>query len=196
MDFSPVISAAFSILGLSPLLVLSSIGILIANKSGVFNIGVQGNIAIGTTFGILGVSFFGSIWAGLAFGFLAGLAVAIVSAYLTINKPYDQLQIGFGIWFVTEGLAGLIYFMSMNSAFRVEETFPSFNGLDIIFFSTIAITIVYYFVIHRTKYGLAVVAAEKTRVLLTLPASVSLEFAGFAHLSGAVCSVWQEVGFR
>ena len=69
MDFSPVITAAFSILGLSPLLVLSSIGILIANKSGVFNIGVQGNIAIGTTFGILGVFFFDSIWAGLPLDF-------------------------------------------------------------------------------------------------------------------------------
>ena len=54
----------------------------------------------------------------IALGFLAGLAVAIVSAYLTINKPYDQLQIGFGIWFVTEGLAGFIYFMTMNSAFQ------------------------------------------------------------------------------
>lgn len=159
MDFTPLVSDVFSILSLSPLLVLSSIGILIANKSGVFNIGVQGNIAIGTTFGILGVFFFDSIWAGLALGFLAGLVVAIVSAYLTINKSYDQLQIGFGIWFLTEGLAGFVYFMTMNSAFRVDETFPTINGLDFIFFSTIAITIVYYFVIHRTKYGLAVVAA-------------------------------------
>jgi ABC-type uncharacterized transport system permease subunit len=159
MDFSFIISDVFSILSLSPLLVLSSIGILIANKSGVFNIGVQGNIAIGTTFGILGVYFFNSIWAGLALGFLAGLAVAIVSSYLTINKPYDQLQIGFGIWFLTEGLAGFVYFMTMNSAFRVEETIPSINGLDVIFFATIAITIVYYFIIHKTKYGLAVVAA-------------------------------------
>jgi general nucleoside transport system permease protein len=159
MDISPITTAILSILGLSPLLVLSAIGILIANKSGVFNIGVQGNIAIGTTFGILGVFFFGSLWAGLALGFLAGLAVAVVSGYLTINKPYDQLQIGFGIWFLTEGLAGFIYFMTMNSAFRVEETLPSLYGLDIIFFSTIAITVVYYLVIHRTKYGLAVVAA-------------------------------------
>ncbi len=158
MDFTPLISDVFSILSLSPLLILSSLGILVANKSGVFNIGVQGNIAIGTTFGILGVFFFGSIWAGLALGFIAGLVVAIVSAYLTISKPYDQLQIGFGIWFLTEGLAGFVYFMTMSTSFRVDETFPSFNGLDFIFFSTIAITIIYYFLVHRTKYGLAVVA--------------------------------------
>ncbi len=159
IDLIPVLSDIFSILSLSPLLVLSSIGILIANKSGVFNIGVQGNIAIGTTFGILGVFFFNSIWAGLALGFIAGFVVATVSAYLTINKPYDQLQVGFGIWFLTEGLAGFVYFMTMSSTFRVEETFPSLNGLDFIFFSTIGITIIYYFIIHRTKYGLAVVAA-------------------------------------
>ena len=103
--------------------------------------------------------FFNAIWAGLALGFLAGLVVAIVSAYLTINKPYDQLQIGFGIWFLTEGLAGFVYFMAMNTSFRVTEGIPSINGLDPIFFSTIAITIAYYFLIHRTKYGLHVVAA-------------------------------------
>lgn len=158
MDFTLIISDIFSILSLSPLLVLSSIGVLIANKSGVFNIGVQGNIAIGTTFGILGVYFFNSIWVGLALGFLAGLAVAILNAYLTVSRPYDQLQIGFGIWFLTEGLAGFVYFMAMTSSFRVEETIPSINGLDVIFFLTIAITIVYYFIIHKSKYGLAVVA--------------------------------------
>jgi ABC-type uncharacterized transport system permease subunit len=158
MDSTLIISDIFSILSLSPLLVLSSIGVLIANKSGVFNIGVQGNIAIGTTFGILGVYFFNSIWAGMALGFLAGLVVAIIGAYLTVNKPYDQLQIGFGIWFLTEGLAGFVYFMAMNESFRVEETIPSINGLDIIFFATIAITIAYYFLMHKTKYGIAVVA--------------------------------------
>lgn len=158
MTLEVVISAILSILGLTPLLALSSLGVLVTVKSGVFNIGVEGSISLGTMMGIAGVYFGGSILTGLILGFLSGAITAILIAYLTVNRGMDQIQTGFGIWFLTLGLAGFLYFIFLPPFYRVPITLPSLFGLDVIFFLTLAFFIIYYIVIHKTKYGLAVVS--------------------------------------
>jgi len=151
-------AAIFSILGLTPLLALSSLGVLITVKSGVFNIGVEGSISLGTMMGIAGVYFGGSILTGLILGFLSGAITAVLIAYLTVNRGMDQIQTGFGVWFLTLGLAGFLYFVALPSFYRVPTTLPSILGLDIVFFLTLAFFVTYYIIIHKTKYGLAVIA--------------------------------------
>ena len=83
-------SAVLTILSLTPLLALSSIGVLITVKSGVFNIGVEGSIALGTMMGVAGMYFGGSIITGLLLGFLSGVVTAVIIAYLTVNQGMDQ----------------------------------------------------------------------------------------------------------
>jgi len=151
-------AAIFSILGLTPLLALSSLGVLITVKSGVFNIGVEGSISLGTMMGVAGVYFGGSILTGLILGFLSGAITAVLIAYLTVNRGMDQIQTGFGVWFLTLGLAGFLYFVALPSFYRVPTTLPSILGLDIVFFLTLAFFVTYYIIIHKTKYGLAVIA--------------------------------------
>ena len=151
-------SAILSILGLTPLLALSSIGVLVTVKSGVFNIGVEGSISLGTMMGVAGVYFSGSIIVGLLLGFISGAITAVLLSYLTVNRGMDQIQTGFGIWFLTLGLAGFLYFITLPSFFRVPTTLPEVLGLDVIFFLTLAFFVIYYIVIHKTKYGLAVVS--------------------------------------
>jgi len=151
-------AAIFSILGLTPLLALSSLGVLITVKSGVFNIGVEGSISLGTMMGVAGVYFGGSILTGLILGFLSGAITAVLIAYLTVNRGMDQIQTGFGVWFLTLGLAGFLYFVALPSFYRVPTTLPSILGLDIVFFLTLAFFVTYHIIIHKTKYGLAVIA--------------------------------------
>lgn len=158
MTLELVGSAILTILGLTPLLALSSMGVLITVKSGVFNIGVEGSISLGTMMGIAGVYFGGSITAGLLLGFISGVVTAVLLSYLAVNRGMDQIQTGFGIWFLTLGLAGFLYFVSLPSFYRVPTTLPAFLGLDIVFFLTVAFYVIYYIVIHKTKYGLAVVS--------------------------------------
>jgi simple sugar transport system permease protein len=151
-------SAILTILSLTPLLALSSIGVLITVKSGVFNIGVEGSIALGTMMGVAGMYFGGSIVAGLLLGFISGVITAVIIAYLTVNQGMDQIQTGFGIWFATLGLAGFLYNVTLPPFFRVSTALPSILGLDIVFFLTLAFFAIYYVIIHRTKYGLAVIS--------------------------------------
>jgi simple sugar transport system permease protein len=155
---SPIISAIFTILSLTPLLALSSLGVLITVKAGVFNIGVEGSISLGTMMGVAGVYLGGSIITGLLLGFISGAITAILIAYLTVNRGMDQIQTGFGIWFLTLGLAGFLYFVALPSFYRVDSTLPELAGLDIVFFISLAFYVIYYIVIKKTKYGLTILS--------------------------------------
>ena len=134
-----------SMLSFFPVIGLATLGGFLCQKSGVWNIAVEGMMAFGTFSGIFAYHYFGqSIWLSLFFGFLLGLVCGLVLSILCVYFNLDQIVVGFGLWFVSEGLAGFLYFTLLPSV-RVSETFgPKLLSLDPMFYFTLSSFVIIY----------------------------------------------------
>jgi len=148
-----------SILSFFPIIGLATLGGFLCQKSGVWNIAIEGMMAFGAFSGVFAYHYFHqSIWLSLFFGFLLGLVFGLLLAILCVHFNMDQIVVGFGLWFVSEGLAGFLYFTLLPSV-RVSETFePKLFSLDPMFYITLASFVVFSFIFNNTKQGLAIIA--------------------------------------
>lgn len=155
-----LLEAVGSILSFTPVIGFAALGLLIGQKSGVWNIGIEGIMGMGTFAGIFGYYFLGqSIWISLLFGFFVGVIFGLVLSILCIHFSMNQVVVGFGLWFLGEGLAGFLYFMTLPPFAKVRETFPTFLSLDLIFYLTVVLFVILYILLKKTKQGLAIMVA-------------------------------------
>lgn len=145
-----------SILSYFPVIGLAALGGLLSQKSGVYNISIEGFMAFGTMSGLLGYYYTGSLWVGLLAGFIFVMAFGVLLAFLTVSLKLDQIVIGFTLWFFAEGLAGFLYPLLIPGGFKVPERFGGVLGFNIIFFLTIAIFVLAFVIFRWTRPGLAV----------------------------------------
>ncbi len=152
-----LISVIVSILSFTPLLGLAVLGLLVTQKSGVWNIGVEGIMIMGAFSAIFAYSFMGqNIWFSMIFSYLIGAAFGVILAFLCIKHKLNQLIVGFGLWFAGNGLAGFLYGIT-NPRVSIGERLPNFLSLDTIFYLTIALFIIVFIVFNHTKQGLAII---------------------------------------
>lgn len=158
--------AVSSILSFFPVIGLATLGGFLSQKSGVWNIALEGIMAFGTFSGVFAYYYLGhSIWISLLFGFSLGLVFGALLSILCVHFSLDQIVVGFGLWFLAEGLAGFLYFTVLPSV-RITETLkPSFLSLDPIFYLTVISFALLYIFLNHTKQGLAVlVTGENPKV--------------------------------
>lgn len=155
MDY--LLSVIVSILSFTPLLGLAVLGLLVTQKSGVWNIGVEGIMIMGAFSAVFSYSFMGqNIWFSMLFSCLIGGLFGAMLAFLCVKHKLNQLIVGFGFWFAGNGLAGFLYGITKPKV-QIAESFPGFLSLDIIFYLTIALFIVVFFVFNYTKQGLSII---------------------------------------
>jgi ABC-type uncharacterized transport system permease subunit len=154
-----LLEAVSSILSFFPVIGLATLGGFLSQKSGVWNIALEGVMAFGTFSGIFSYHYLGnSIWISLLFGFSMGLIFGMLLSILCVYFGLDQIVAGFGLWFLTEGLSGFLYFTALPSV-KIDETLgPRFLHLDPIFYLTLILFLCLYIFLKNTKQGLAVVA--------------------------------------
>lgn len=87
-------------------LLLAGLGELLAERSGVINIGIEGLLLAGCIAGFAAAASTGSPWAGLAASVLAGAALAAVFAIATVWWRADQIVVGMAINLLAAGAAG------------------------------------------------------------------------------------------
>lgn len=151
--------AISSILSFFPVIGLAALGGFLSQKSGVWNIALEGMMAFGTFSGVFAYYYLGhSIWISLLFGFSLGLIFGALLSILCVHFSLDQIVVGFGLWFLTEGLAGFLYSTVLPSVKIAETLGPNFLSLDPIFYLTIVLFAFLYIFLKNTKQGLAVVA--------------------------------------
>ncbi len=85
-------------------LLLAAIGELIAERSGVLNLGVEGMMLAGALGGFAAAILTGSIWIGFGVGILAGMTLALVHAVLCISLNADQVISGIMLTLLGVGL--------------------------------------------------------------------------------------------
>ncbi len=86
-------------------LLFASIGELLAERSGVLNLGVEGMMLIGAMTGYRTALATGSPWLGLLYGMLAAGALSVLHALVTVSFQADQVVSGLAINFVGIGLS-------------------------------------------------------------------------------------------
>ncbi|WP_207479240.1 ABC transporter permease [Arenibaculum pallidiluteum] len=96
-----------TIIAATPLL-LAATGELVAEKSGVLNLGVEGMMLVGAVSGFIGVQVTGSGTLGIVAAALAGALMALVFAFLTLGLKANQVATGLALTLFGIGLSALM----------------------------------------------------------------------------------------
>jgi general nucleoside transport system permease protein len=97
-----------SVLAASTPLLIAATGELVAERSGVLNLGVEGMMIVGAACGFGGAWATGSIIAGALCGVLAGTALSLIFALMTLALAVNQVATGLALTILGTGLSGLI----------------------------------------------------------------------------------------
>jgi general nucleoside transport system permease protein len=132
-NFVVVIVAAAVLYG-TPLL-FAALGELLAERSGVLNLGVEGMMLVGAVMGFWAVQHFDaaegvSLAAALAVAALAGAATALIHAFLVITLRANQIVSGLALT-IFAGAAGLSSYLGNDLDLSGSPADHAFSGLDI-----------------------------------------------------------------
>ncbi|MEO0497244.1 MAG: ABC transporter permease [Pseudomonadota bacterium] len=89
-------------------LLLAAMGELVAERSGVLNLGVEGMMVTGAVAAFAGAQLTGSAYAGVVFGAMAGGILAALFAVLVLYFVTNQVATGLALTLFGLGLSGLI----------------------------------------------------------------------------------------
>lgn len=170
---SILISVAAATIRIATPLLLAALGELVAERSGVYNMGLEGMMLMGAFTGYLAAYESGSLWVGVAAAGFTGALMALVFAILVITLKVEQIVTGLAINLLGAGLS--TYWL--RSAFAGDAqtpTIPFFANVPIPFLSDIPVlgpilfdqklltylafllVPVLWFFLFRTRYGLIV----------------------------------------
>jgi len=176
---------------------LAAIGGLYAEKSGVFNIGLEGFMIIGAI-SAAGVLFAlggrtpsqGDIWIAMLAAVLVSLVLTAIFAVLLIDYEADQIVAGLAVWFIGLGFAPFVASLVWGS--RNSPGLASIDNVTIPVLSeipwigpvvfdqsplvllTLVLVIVSWVFLYRTRYGYWVQAAgENPKALDTAGVNVT-----------------------
>ncbi len=89
-------------------LLLAALGELVAERSGVLNLGVEGMMVMGAVVGFGAAHVTGSVWVGIAAAIVAGMIMAFLFGILTLSLVTNQVATGLALTLLGLGLSGVI----------------------------------------------------------------------------------------
>jgi len=107
-DLGWIVPLLLSIISASTPLLLAATGELVAEKSGVLNLGVEGMMLVGAIIGFAATVGSGSALIGIAAAALAGMAMAAIFAVLTLVLLANQVATGLALTIFGTGLSALV----------------------------------------------------------------------------------------
>ena len=148
-------------------LLLAALGELVAERSGVLNLGVEGMMAVGAVCGFAVAFETGSPALGVSRRIVAGAAIAVLFALLTLVFVANQVASGLALTLFGLGLSGLIgeglcrprpasSCASLDIPVLSDMPFVGsiIFGLDPISYISVALAIAVWWFLFRTRGGL------------------------------------------
>ncbi len=108
-------------------LILGTLGVLLCERAGVLNLGIEGIMVAGAFAGWLTVYSGGGLWAGVLVAALAGAAFGALHSLLTVHLSLSQHVAGLGITLLATSLASFAYrvgFPKVDSPPTIEPFAP------------------------------------------------------------------------
>ena len=134
-------------------LLLAAIGELVAERSGVLNLGVEGMMVMGAVAGFGAAFYTGSPWIGLMAAILAGTVMALLFGFLTLTLVSNQVATGLALTLLGLGLSGQI-----GEAFVGQPgvKVPNVGDFDPLILFALLLTWAVAHVLFKTKVGLII----------------------------------------
>jgi simple sugar transport system permease protein len=153
-------------------ILLASLGELVSERSGVFNIGLEGMMAAGAYIGFLVMLETSSPWVAAGAGMLAGVAVAALMAGVSVYGGANQIVTGFALFLMAPGIVDFLYAQHTDLGSTPALGKVSIPGLDSIplvgealfsqngfYYATVLIAVGVFLLVTRTRFGLEAAAA-------------------------------------
>lgn len=153
-------------------LVFGALAGTMSERAGVINIGIEGMMGIGAMAGVAGSYLTGNPWVGLLAAALAGGLVALLHAIASIAFRADQTVSGVAINLLAPGIALFICRLMFEGAAMspivatLPKLFPAsalegtplanLGSIDVTVLLALIATLVVWFVLYRTKWGLRI----------------------------------------
>ena len=183
-------------------IIFATLGEILAERSGVLNLGIEGIMLMGAMTGFLVTFNSGSIWAGVLAAAMVGMLLGLLMAFLAVNLGLSQHVSGLGITLFATGLAMFIYRLHFGSPtvppiiepFK-QITLPVLGKIPLIgpgLFTQYSLTYIAWLLIpamsillYKTRLGLKIrtvgenpVVADTVGVNVTLTRTLCLVFGG------------------
>ncbi len=184
------IALLFSTIRLATPLLLASLGGLWSERSGVINIALEGLLLAGAFTAAVVTHFLHNPWLGLTAAILAGMATALVHAFVCITCKADQVVSGMAINILFLGLPALLsgaFFDSTGATPQIPKGQLLPIAPIVMAFALVPIT---WYVLNRTRFGLRLRAVgENPEAADTAGIRVeAVRYAGVI-LSGALAAI-------
>ena len=146
-------------------LVLGALCGLIGERSGIINIGIEGQMLMAAFLSFITSSFTNSIGMGILVGLLTGALLGLLLAFMSVTLKVDQIIGGTVINILALGITGYFYQAGLTTSGKLQPiNIPILSEIPIIgrvFFSnppitymTIILVFVVHYVLFYTKWGL------------------------------------------
>ncbi len=108
IDSNMLVMIGLTVISAATPLVFAAIGELVTEKSGVLNLGVEGMMLAGAVSGFAVAHVSGSALLGVLAGIFAGMLLALIFAFLTLNLRSSQVATGLALTIFGVGLSALM----------------------------------------------------------------------------------------
>ncbi len=134
-------------------LLLAALGELVAERSGVLNLGVEGMMVMGAVAGFGATFITGSIAIGIVAAIAAGVLMSLLFGFLTLTLVTNQVATGLALTLLGLGLSGLA-----GESFVGQQItgIPKFWGIDPLIPAAVLLTAAVAYVLFKTKAGLVI----------------------------------------
>lgn len=197
-------------------LVLAALGELVAEKSGVLNLGVEGMMLIGAVTGFIVTTITSNIFLGFFLASIAGAALALIHAILAITVGANQVATGLALTIFGSGLSAFVGASYVGKTVTPLKSLdipgitsiPGLGALlnqDIVVYSSVLIVILTTWFLLKTRSGLvlrSIGESPESAAALGLKVSqiryIAVMFGGLmaglagAYLSLAYTPLWAE----
>jgi general nucleoside transport system permease protein len=161
-----------AVLRIATPLILGTLGVLLCERAGVLNLGIEGIMVAGAFVGWLTVYSGANLWVGVLAAALAGAIFGALHALLVVRLPLSQHVAGLGITLFATSLSYFAYrvwFPKVDSPPKIQAFEEmSWLGLPVLSAQTpltlVAILLVpaLWYVLYRTPLGLALRAVGES----------------------------------
>ena len=129
-EASVIISVLAATIRIATPVLFAALGELVAERAGVYNMGVEGTMLLGAFAAYLTAAASGSLWAGLAAAALAGALTSLIFAFLVITLRIEQIVTGLAINLLGSGLT--VFWLRAAFANAAQTpTIPLFETLPL-----------------------------------------------------------------
>ena len=210
MNSAQIISLLAAAVTAGTAVLFAALGEIVAEKSGILNLGVEGMMLTGAVAGFMTAYRTGSLWLGILAAMMAAGLLALIHAFLTITLKANQVVSGLALTMFGTGLSAYLgksligipaksVFRPIPIAFLADIPLlgPVLFRQNLLVYVSYVLAILLWFILFKTKTGLLIrsvgenpAAADAMGINVFLIRYLSTGFGGMmAGLGGAYLSL-------